>query len=283
MPLSPHCPDVVLLREVPFNLENPLDDSLDNAVDYIAPQGWSFLQNVNHLIDSAPKKVEGKPSLVHFISFIRGDDNVRKAIKVAVEKTNSKDELIPKNTHRYNEVIPPGYNGYLNLNQNASDTVIPALKETLLIVARAPYQNLTGWINQLKAEAIKVGVDVLFEFGDITDPELKNRSGNVAVLGLFKGNLKDPIGSWSFLSDPKHGALRGYSSFVETALSKAVETDDQATQSKILSDLHRQLLERQIIIPLWCESLFMLYNKNVSAIHVNQFDFRIHFYEVQMN
>ncbi len=282
MELHKDTPSTVLLREIPFSLKNPLDKDREESVDYIAPQGWSFLPVVGKLLDVAPHKIEGQPSLVHFISFIHASEAVRNIIRMVVFKTNAKPELIPKHTSPYGEVIPPGYNGYLNNAKPEMKSVRKIESTELTIIVRPQYDVLTAWLDQLKLEAAQLGVSITVEFGDITDPLLGRRNGNVAILGVFKGNMKDPIGSWSFLSDSTHGALRGYSSEIAPILSKAADASDHESKSKLLGELHSGLLKKSIIIPLWCESLFMLHNERVSRINVNPFDFRIHFFQVQM-
>ena len=282
MELNKDIPSTVLLREIPFNLKNPMDNDREESVDYIAPQGWSFLPVVGKLLDVAPHKIEGQPSLVHFISFIHASEAVRDIVKVSVFKANSKTELIPIHTSPYGEVIPPGYNGYLNNAKPEIKSVSKIESTELTIIVRPQYDALTAWMDQLKLEAAQLGVNITVEFGDITEPLLGRRHGNIAILGVFKGNMKDPIGSWSFLSDSTHGALRGYASEIVPILSKAADATDHESKSKLLKELHRDLLKKNIIIPLWCESLFMIHNERVSTINVNPFDFRIHFFQVQM-
>jgi len=280
--LPSNTPEKIVLREIPYHLQNPFEQNDVNGIDYASPQGWSFHPKVTKLIQDAPFKIEGRPSLIHFISFIRANKQVRETVKFAVLNTNSNHDLKPKNTTIYHEMIPPGYNGFLNINLNLKKETDEKLNEKLTIVVRQPYEYLSPWLEQLKREGKKLGLSINIEFGDITDSTLEKRDGNLAVLGLFKGNLKDPVGSWSFLSDKNHGVLRGYSSFVESYIKKAIESKDEITKDKVLSDLHRSILEQNMMIPLWCENIFMLHNDKISDIKSNPFDFRIHFYEISL-
>jgi ABC-type transport system substrate-binding protein len=98
---------------------------------------------------------------------------------------------------------------------------------------------------------------------------------------IFKGNQKDPIGSWAFLSLHEDAPLSPFKDRISRVIADAMSTQDEDEKSDLLESLHRKTLEEAWVVPFGFAKYRTFHSDRVTLRNWNPFDLRHRFYDVE--
>lgn len=245
-------------------------------IDFMAPQGWSFAPATSRAIENAPKKIEGMPSLIHFLHYLSGNKKLLPELGVAFYDVL---KLIapPKNTNYYYTLIPPSFAGNIQTNP-ILDTSPSGKKEMKVYIKLASgHRYIMEWFEKIKLALLNYNIHITFD-----DYDSKKNYDLILASTTFKGNMSDPTGSWAFLLHEVNGPLKAVSSEFRELLKQTTLTAHAEKKYEHLNSIHETVLKKGYAFPFIIEPMHFLMSNRVLRTNTNLFDMRVRFYEFEV-
>lgn len=260
-----------------------------DSIDLVSVAAYTFRSIIQNAAKRAPVVTSGHPNVIHFFIFNKDHPAAARATQRLAFKSLledfSKGHPAPAENLKYqSQMIPSGYSGWLphwrpNLSMGSSEEKLASgpLKVTL----PTPWKELKPYFDSLQLFASSRGVKLDFRFEN-PPPTHPFEKDDFAQLRVFKGNQKDPLGSWSFLVEGEQAPLRLFGQELKPFLNAAVNAPSETVRTESLAALHRDVLEKGYAIPFLVEAPPVLTSSRISLRRWNQFDMRLRFYDLEI-
>ncbi|OFZ11899.1 MAG: hypothetical protein A2Z20_03115 [Bdellovibrionales bacterium RBG_16_40_8] len=232
------------------------------------------------MINSAPQKKYSAPNLILFFAF--SPDNIQKnnrqtRIRFAEAfKTNSIQ--LPGTTSQNNQLIPLGFAGHLaNSSLNEAPAVSPRHKINIKLLFPAFLRDSSALLDSISKSLDLAGILAEITFDDVQKFDLSV----FARLYDFKGNQKDPFGSWAYLFSEGLGPLAYFRSDVEPLFKKIMTEQNENARDNLLTNLHKKILKEVYAVPIAIEPSVVLHSSRINLDKWNSFDLRTRYYEIE--
>ncbi len=282
-----HCPLVstgspqrVLLRGL-YGGEK-VEESFDFGADIVRLSAYPFLSALKTLRSKAPVVYDGVPNLVYYFEFnpsnaLTSDESSRVEFASLVREVFSGRKL-DESLSYYDQMIPVGYAGHL-LNYRASQHRLGRLKGKVLTLQLPPsFEELRRHFEDFVSSGARQGLEIKLKFS--SDDGVFHSSETFARLSNFKGNQKDPIGSWSFLLSDDSGSLTKFEESLVHKLEEAAMADSAQRESD-LEAVHATVLNGAYLVPFQIVRQSILASNRVDLSRWNRFDLRLRYYDVR--
>jgi ABC-type transport system substrate-binding protein len=174
------------------------------------------------------------------------------------------------------QFLPVGYTGRLKSSQAQTGSINLLKKNRISIQLNPQLKGVKGLEYGLKSTAEELGlkIDLAFELSQ------KARENAFANFGIFKGNQKDPIGSWAFLSFNENAPLHPFKNEIYEAVKESMTTPDEELKADLMESLHRKTIDNAWLVPFAFARYRTLHSDRISLKNWNTFDLRHRFYEI---
>lgn len=229
---------------------------------------------------NAPQVFRGHATSITYFGFqsdhpLGGDALTRKTFAEVVQAVFGKigSSGLFKNE---DQMVPEGYAGRINklptkIVSTEKFSPVRLLKLNLHPVFKE-WPNLTADLDSM-AEAR--GLKFEYEWSAMTGAKIPD--GCFASITVFKGNQKDPLGSWSFLFSDK-GTLSQFNQFVASEIEAAAAETNPDNRRQLLQAIHSRVLENHWAVPLLVDGNAMLASKRIDLSLISPFDMRLRYY-----
>ncbi len=197
-------------------------------------------------------------------------------VKEEFSRSKSKTDTFEPET----QMIPSGFQGRLKETTSKNQEVPKTLSRQKLKIRFFKGFNEHSHLYSLFTTTFrKANVDVEYIF---SDDEPSSKSEEFATLLPFMGNQKDPSGSWSFLLFSPEGPIHPWLPEIKANLEKLPKEETDETSATYFQNIHREVLEKNYVVPFLVGSQRYLLSDRVDASGWNRFDSRVRFYELKM-
>ncbi len=234
--------------------------------------------------EAAPAKKVGRSTLLYFFQMNARNPATQildsRRLLAALIAEAFRNFRLGEDFAYYDQLVPFGYRGSLR-KYEAPVLKRPhaSFKKTHFVLNfPAAFRDLSSPLERLRVLAKKHGVSFEYRFTAFDDVEAG--ADEFARISPFKGNQKDPVGSWSFLFSDKTGALSPFREKGLPLLNEALIAASDREKSEALSRLHRYVLDNALLIPVLIQREQVLASQRVNLDRWNPFDLRLRFYEI---
>ncbi len=174
------------------------------------------------------------------------------------------------------QMIPVGFRGRLSEFDLGFELPEKHAKK-ISIKFPSVFRDFDGLMSELEKSFSERGVKTEFEFSDA--PEFSDHQ--FARATVFLGNQLDASGTWAFLSGPPNGPLSPWIAEYKAAYDQVFHSNDLSNRQKKLDNLHKEILEKALAVPLMIGSQRYILSSRLDASRWNQFDSRLRLYELR--
>jgi len=249
--------------------------------DLFAPSAFTFKPEFSDLDRTAPRRHLGHATGNFLFGLDKRDSNaanplVRNAFAAVVRLYFRGVQSLPKAWKYDDQVIPFGFAGRLE-HFTPLPTDLTVLKgRKLTIIMYEALSALQEIFDGLALEARKHGAEISFKYAKVPFEEVSF----ARVIG-FKGNQRDPVGSWSFLFSGSKNPISTFRSDYESDFAHLTSTTNEAFETS-LARFHKKVLDDAVIVPFVLEETPVYTSARVDLSAWNQFDMRLRFYDIRI-
>jgi len=266
------------------NLDDIAGAFLDYPVDvYLrpTPSARSIFRNAEK---NAQQMLKGHATSITFFGFCGADpmahNQEARSIFAKIVATAFKKISGTQKFTQENQMVPEGYVGrladvprYLPEADVKHVTFKPSATVNLNLIQA--FKEWPDLIPELDSAAAQFGWKFSYKWNAMTGEALPD--GCFASVNVFKGNQKDPLGSWSFLFSEK-GALAPFRAGIKGEIDAAGSESDVARRDQHLKNVHLEVLKNHWAVPVLVDGNAILASNRVDLSQLNPFDMRLRYY-----
>ena len=255
----------------------------DEEIDFFRMGGYTFYAPKQNLIKQSAKQMQSVPANIHHFVFNKKNEKVknleyRRAIAQFIAltfKSINPGEYI----QALDQMIPKGFEGRLDASPEFHWSLDPLKGEDVIISIPIHFKELGEVLEKVRKIAKDNEINIklnMNKFHYLSPPE------EVAAYAvMFKGNQKDPLGSWKFLLSDTGAYLGDLQKYSKATFKEISSAHSKEHRMDLLKKLHRKALEGAYFIPFWLESSLLLLSDRVNADGINMFDMRSRYYQLR--
>lgn len=276
---TPESPVEVFLFDVPLEERKKLFREID--ADLVRLPLLSHRRSVQTVTENAPKLVRGFPNELYYFAFnpkhsLSHNKEARMEFASLVQESWG-SQRIHEHLQPETQFIPAGFDGRLPTYVPVRHPIRILKDNPIKINFHPAFREMEGLLSNFKNSAAKHGVGFSFNFTAYTEGE-ETSTDDFVRFRTFKGNQRDPLGSWLFLFS---GALEPYKKDVEGYFKKIVASQSDEERGLLLQKLHLVVLEEVYGIPFWIEATGYAASDLIDLSKWNPFDMRMRLYDVR--
>lgn len=249
-------------------------------LDIVYLGGHSFKQAYSNMKSDYSIVKKGHSNSIHMLK-INPNSSLGKSLRSREELSNiislnRKKLLLHETVTEETQLVPEGYFGRLD-DVEPSNIEVNELKSIVGVLEFDDvFKDLLGFKEVFEEKFKEYGIKLQIKYSSEILPEEK--TSVVANIVSFKGNMKDPIGSFSFLLEEFGENLQEYKEKLKEITESSVGHD----RSVKLEQFHKELLRSYFLIPMIKTPTMVLLDERIDISNWNLFDMRLRFYEVSL-
>lgn len=246
-------------------------------LDLVYLGGQSYKESYDVMSKDYSIIEESYPASIHM--FLANLDNRKTQNEKLLKEVSQflKESIENKKYHKTlineNQLIPKGYLGRLDNFKSKKALFETIREETILVELDETLRDLPAFKRDLESNAKKMNFKLEFKYSDEIDEN--NKKEIFYHFYSFKGNMKDPIGSFSFLLK----RFKNNNDLVNRLNQISMESNE-VNRRKQLEKFHHELLVKGIVLPLYRSPTLVLLKENINISNWNRFDMRMRFFEI---
>jgi MarR-like DNA-binding transcriptional regulator SgrR of sgrS sRNA len=247
---------------------------IENNIDLFMLSTFTFHRRYADVFQEPYVTTLGTFSSTHYFTPSKEVNHIERIKFARAIRNFFEKKALPNSIKLETQMIPNGYLGRLEKEPTIGFAKHYPSKKSKYKIAnlRAMQENLQVLFEDFSETLSKSNIAI--EATEVNDADFR-------ILD-FRGNQRDPLGTWSYLFTPEKGELAAYRSLVEKDLEAAIAAQSEEERLHHLANIHRIVLEEAIAIPFMIEAPVVFHKANIDVSRWNPFDMRLRLYDVRI-